>query len=54
MRADRVAVGAGIDGADHRAAFARSWRAPADRETVRARGARDAMSDGYDRLGSWT
>ena len=33
MRADRVAVGAGIDGADHRAAFARSRRAPADRET---------------------
>ena len=36
MRADRVAVGAGIDGADHGAAFARSRRAPADRETARA------------------
>ena len=33
MRADGVAVGSGIDGADHRSAFARGRRAPADRET---------------------
>ena len=30
MRADRVAIDAGIDGSDHRAALAHRGRAPAD------------------------
>ena len=35
MRADRVAVDARVDGADHRPALARRRRAPADRKARR-------------------
>ena len=42
MRADRVAVDARIDGADHRAALARRGRAPVDREARRTPPAPDA------------